>query len=44
VLTGRSDLVQRVQEMWLIVLPSLVLPERWPQLRELPRQMAAEWG
>jgi AcrR family transcriptional regulator len=44
VLTGRSDLVQRVQEMWLIVLPSLVLPERWPQLRELPGQMAAEWG
>ncbi|MBX0300629.1 TetR/AcrR family transcriptional regulator [Cryobacterium sp. 1639] len=44
VLTGRDDLVQRVVEMWLFVLPSLVVPERWPRLRTLPEEMAALWS
>lgn len=44
VLTGRADLRQRVIEMWLFVLPSLVVPERWERLRSLPQEMADAWG
>jgi AcrR family transcriptional regulator len=44
VLTGRDDLVQRLVEMWSFVLPSLVVPERWPQLQSLPAEVAAAWS
>lgn len=44
VLTGRADLVQRIVEMWLFVLPGLVVPEQWPRLRSLPQEMADAWG
>jgi AcrR family transcriptional regulator len=43
-LTGRADLVQRIVEMWGFVLPSMVVPERWEQLRSLPGEMAAAWS
>jgi len=43
VLTGREDLMQRVVEMWSFVLPSLVVPERWEQLRSLPQEIADAW-
>jgi AcrR family transcriptional regulator len=43
VLTGREDLMQRVVEMWSFVLPSLVVPERWEQLRSLPQDIADAW-
>jgi AcrR family transcriptional regulator len=44
VLTGRDDLAQRLVEMWSFVLPSLVVPERWPQLQSLPAEVAAAWS
>jgi AcrR family transcriptional regulator len=43
VLTGREDLIQRIVEMWSFVLPSLVVPERWEQLRTLPQEVADAW-
>ena len=43
VLTGREDLMQRIVEMWSFVLPSLVVPDRWEQLRTLPQEMADAW-
>ena len=44
VLTGRDDLMQRVVEMWSFVLPSLVVPERWEQLRTLPQETVEIWA
>lgn len=44
VLTGRADLMKRLVEMWSFVLPGLVVPERWEQLRTLPQEMADAWG
>ncbi|ANP71348.1 ScbR family autoregulator-binding transcription factor [Cryobacterium arcticum] len=44
VLTGRADLMQRLVEMWSFLLPSLVVPERWEQLRPLAQEMADRWG
>ena len=44
VLTGRADLMQRLVEMWSFVLPGLVVPERWEQLRPLAQEMADLWG
>ncbi|MCU1445505.1 ScbR family autoregulator-binding transcription factor [Cryobacterium sp.] len=44
VLTGRDDLMQRIVEMWSFVLPSLVVPERWEQLRTLPQEIVELWA
>ena len=45
VLTGRSDIDQRLSEMWALILPGLVAPERWDDLKDLAadvqRQRAA---
>jgi len=30
--------------MWTFVLPGLVVPERWEQLRPLAQEMADLWG
>jgi AcrR family transcriptional regulator len=35
VLTHRDDVYQRVEEMWLLLLPGAVPADRWVQIREL---------
>lgn len=35
-LTGRADLLQRVREMWVVLLPGIVAEGRLDALRELP--------
>jgi AcrR family transcriptional regulator len=40
-LAGRSDLLQRAREMWIILLPALVTPERLDALKDLPNLIPA---
>lgn len=42
VLTGRGDIDQRLTEMWAMLLPGLVAPERWPDLHDLAVEMQRE--
>lgn len=35
VLTHREDIYQRVEELWLLLLPGAVPPDRWEQIRAL---------
>jgi len=35
-LAGRTDLLQRVREMWIVLLPALVASERYDALKDLP--------
>ena len=42
VLTRRGDIDQRLTEMWTLLLPSLVAPERWDELRDLPERIQRE--
>lgn len=42
VLTGRSDIDRRLTEMWALLLPGLVAPERWDDLKNLPARIQRE--
>ncbi|MDJ0323964.1 ScbR family autoregulator-binding transcription factor [Cryobacterium sp. PH31-AA6] len=44
VLTGRDDLDQRVEEMWALILPALVAPDRRELLLGLPARMRSARG
>jgi AcrR family transcriptional regulator len=35
-LTARADLLQRVRELWIVLLPGIVTPEHWDEARGLP--------
>ena len=39
-LTDRADLLQRVTEMWTVILPGIVPPERYAELSSLPQLVA----
>ena len=42
VLTRRGDIDQRLTEMWTLLLPGLVAPERWDELQDLPERIQRE--
>ena len=42
VLTKRGDIDQRLTEMWTLLLPGLVVPERWDDLKDLPERIQRE--
>lgn len=42
VLTRRDDIDQRLTEMWALLLPGLVAPERWPALKDLAADVQRE--
>jgi AcrR family transcriptional regulator len=42
VLTRRGDIDQRLTEMWALLLPGLVAPERWDELQDLPERIQRE--
>ncbi|WP_104139795.1 ScbR family autoregulator-binding transcription factor [Cryobacterium sp. Y62] len=42
VLTKRADIDQRLTEMWAMLLPALVAPERWEELKDLPERIRRE--
>ena len=42
VLTRRGDIDQRLTEMWTLLLPGLVAPERWDDLKDLPERIQRE--
>ncbi|TFD73735.1 ScbR family autoregulator-binding transcription factor [Cryobacterium gelidum] len=42
VLTRRGDIDQRLTEMWTLLLPGLVAPERWDDLKDLPERVQRE--
>ncbi|GAA3890819.1 ScbR family autoregulator-binding transcription factor [Leifsonia kafniensis] len=42
VLTHRDDIYQRVEELWLLLLPGTVPPDRWEQIRELLARIRRE--
>jgi hypothetical protein len=42
VLTGRSDIDKRLTEMWALLLPGLVAPGRWDDLRDLAADVQRE--
>lgn len=42
VLTHRDDVYQRVEELWLLLLPGAVPPDRWTQIRALVARVRHE--
>jgi AcrR family transcriptional regulator len=42
VLTKRGDIDQRLTEMWAMLLPGLVAPDRWEDLKELAADVQRE--
>ena len=42
VLTGRSDIDQRLTEMWALLLPALVAADRWGDLQDLAGRVQQE--
>lgn len=40
ILTNRTDLLRRVEEMWNAILPVLVPADRWESLKNLPSEIA----
>ncbi|WP_158251245.1 ScbR family autoregulator-binding transcription factor [Cryobacterium sp. Y11] len=42
VLTKRADIDQRLTEMWAILLPGIVAPGRWDDLKDLPARILRE--
>jgi AcrR family transcriptional regulator len=42
VLTKRADIDQRITEMWAMLLPALVAPGRWDDLKDLPERILRE--
>ena len=42
VLTKRADIDQRLTEMWAMLLPALVAPGRWEDLKDLPERIRRE--
>ena len=42
VLTKRADIDQRLTEMWAMLLPALVAPGRWDDLKGLPERIRRE--
>ncbi len=40
ILTNRTDLLRRVEEMWNVILPVLVPADRWHSLKDLPSEIA----
>ena len=42
VLTRRGDIDQRLTEMWTLLLPGIVAPERWDDLKDLPERVQRE--
>ncbi|MDJ0339462.1 ScbR family autoregulator-binding transcription factor [Cryobacterium sp. PH31-O1] len=42
VLNGRSDIDQRLTEMWALLLPGLVVSERWDELKNLAADVQRE--
>lgn len=41
-LSDRADLLQRVREMWIVLLPGIVPPQRYDALSELPELIVEE--
>jgi len=35
-MTNRADLLERVRDLWTVLLPGIVPPSEWERLRDLP--------